>query len=103
MQRLHVAAFWFRLVSNILFDLFLYVHVQDGETVIVHPRAGISGSVSGLKYLLVVRASIRNEKYENPAPMQMKTKLTNPLRARICANTMAIPATSSGRNITQTP
>ena len=28
MQLLHVAAFWFRLTGNILFDLSLYVHMK---------------------------------------------------------------------------
>jgi hypothetical protein len=27
-QLLHVAAFYFRLTGNILFDLFLYVHIN---------------------------------------------------------------------------
>src|SRR4030095_16728079 len=28
MQLLHVTTFWFRLASNILLDLFLYVHIK---------------------------------------------------------------------------
>jgi hypothetical protein len=27
-QRLHIAAFWFRLAGNIRVDLFLYVHIN---------------------------------------------------------------------------
>jgi hypothetical protein len=27
-QHLHVTTFWFRLASNILFDLFLNVHIK---------------------------------------------------------------------------
>ena len=29
MQLLHVAAFWFRMTRNVLFDLFLYVHIKS--------------------------------------------------------------------------